>query len=189
MATVSRALLGLGALLLLLVFFFPLWRYDLAAPQYPEGITMTIWVNKLGGQLALVNGLNHYIGMAIIDPDAFAELRFMPWIVAAMCAAGAVAALAGRLPLALAWVGAFGLSALVGLADFYRWLYQFGHNLDPGAPIQVEPFTPPLIGPKTVMNFEVTTYPDAGGLAMILALLLGVAAVVVELRRRRRAAG
>ena len=184
----SRVTVALAALLLLLAYVFPLWRYNLAAPQYPEGISMTIWINRLGGHIHLVNQLNHYIGMKVIDPNGFAELRYMPWVVATFCAAGLAAAVIGRFWAVAAWVGTFLGSGIVGLADFYRWLWHFGHELSPDAPIRIDPFTPPLLGPKTVMNFEVVTFPDVGGIAVIVSLLLGVAVLVVEVRRRRRAA-
>ena len=43
-----------------------------------------------------INGLNHYIGMQAIEPDAIPELRFMPWILAAAIVAGLLVALVGR---------------------------------------------------------------------------------------------
>ena len=63
----SRALIALGALALLLLYVTPLWHVGLKAPQYPEGLGMYIWVNKITGEkphdLNSINGLNHYIGM------------------------------------------------------------------------------------------------------------------------------
>ena len=41
------------------LWFFPMWRIDLAAPQYPEGIYMNIWINDLSGDVEIINGLNH----------------------------------------------------------------------------------------------------------------------------------
>ncbi|MGZ8470316.1 MAG: hypothetical protein ACXWZ7_12980, partial [Gemmatirosa sp.] len=96
----SRLLTALAAVLLLGTFVFPLWRIELEAPQYPEGIGMLIRINTVDGikpnDLQNINGLNHYIGMKAIEPDAIPELRFMPWIVAALSATGLAAALIGR---------------------------------------------------------------------------------------------
>jgi copper chaperone NosL len=57
---------------------------------------------------------------------------------------------------------AFGILAMV---DFYRWEYNYGHNLDPTAPIQVPgmAYQPPLIGFKQLLNFGAYSYPDIGG--------------------------
>lgn len=180
----ASALLVVASLLLLLPFGFPLWRYNLEAPQYPEGISMTIWANKLGGRMALVNGLNHYIGMKEIQAGSFPELALMPWIIGLLSLSGLAMALLRRRAALAAWLAALALFAVLGLADLYHWLYRFGHDLSPDAPIKVDPFTPPLIGPKTVMNFEVVTFPDIGGIAIVLALTLGALALVLEGRRR-----
>ena len=45
------------------VQFVPIWRIDLDAPQYPEGLNLLIYANKLGGNVDIINGLNHYIGI------------------------------------------------------------------------------------------------------------------------------
>jgi copper chaperone NosL len=184
----ARLLVAVAALLPLLAFAFPLWRYDLDAPQYPEGIRMTIWINGLGGRLDLVNGLNHYIGMRTIEPGSFPELTLMPWLVGALCATGLAVALVARRAALMAWLAGFAAFAVVGLADFAWWLYRFGHELSPEAPIAVDPFMPPILGPKSIANFTVTTYPDVGGLALIAALLLGVVVLLLERRGRPPAA-
>ena len=81
----SRVLIAVAALLLAALFVFPLWSVYLNAPQYPEGIGMHIWINTITGvkehDLQNINGLNHYIGMKRIEPDAIPELRLMPFIV------------------------------------------------------------------------------------------------------------
>ena len=97
MTRLSRVLLAIASVLLLGAFLFPLWRIDLVAPQYPEGLGMLIRVNAVTGikpnDLANINGLNHYIGMKPIEPGAIPELRVMPWIIAGLAALGLVGAL------------------------------------------------------------------------------------------------
>ncbi len=63
--------------------------------------------------------------------------------------------------------------------DFYRWEYNYGHNLDPSAAIRVPgmSYQPPLIGYKQLLNFGAYSIPDAGGwifLGVALALIIGV---------------
>ena len=49
MSRLSRVLLAIASVLLLGAFLFPLWRIDLAAPQYPEGLGMLIRINTVSG--------------------------------------------------------------------------------------------------------------------------------------------
>jgi hypothetical protein len=179
----SRLLTALAAVLLLGTFAFPLWRIDLEAPQYPEGIGMLIRVSTVEGikpnDLENINGLNHYIGMKRIEPDAIPELRYMPWIVGALAAAGAGAALVGRRAALVAWLGALLLAGGAGLYDFWRWSYDYGHDLDPNAIIRIPgmAYQPPLIGSKQLLNFVAHSWPDVGGVLAGLAFATGVAAL------------
>ena len=67
-----------SATLLLATFFFPLWQIQLWAPQYPEGLFMSIWTSKLSGDVNNINVLNHYIGMHKILAKDFPELKVLP---------------------------------------------------------------------------------------------------------------
>jgi hypothetical protein len=44
----------------------------------------------------------------------------------------------------------------------YYKLYSFGHNLDPKAPVTVEPFTPVMWGQKQIANFLTDAGPGLG---------------------------
>ena len=70
----ARLLVAVAALLMSLGYVLPLWRIDLIAPQYPEGLGILIKVNTVVGvkeqDLNSINNLNHYIGMQRIEPDA-----------------------------------------------------------------------------------------------------------------------
>jgi copper chaperone NosL len=186
----ARVLVAVAALLLLPMFFTPIWRVYLQAPQYPEGIGMQIWINTVTGikenDLDNINNLNHYIGMKRIEPDAIPELRIMPFIVGALVLTGAAAAALGRRRLAQGWVALFLVVSLAGLADFWKWEYDYGHDLDmENAIIKVPGMTyqPPLIGSKQLLNFTATSIPGPGGIAAMVALGLGVLALVIDRRR------
>ena len=92
MRPVSRVLAVVASLLLAVLYVQPMWRIDLRAPQYPEGLGLRIWINQIRGaaphQLESINGLNHYIGMAPIVPDQIPELRYMPYIVGGLIGLG-----------------------------------------------------------------------------------------------------
>ena len=50
-----------------------MWRIELEAPQYPEGLVLQLHANKIGGDVDIINGLNHYIGMATLHTENFFE--------------------------------------------------------------------------------------------------------------------
>jgi copper chaperone NosL len=70
--------IGVVILFLATLWFFPMWRIDLRAPQYPGGLSMQIWLNDIKGDVDIVNGLNHYIGMKTIHKKDFPEFIFLP---------------------------------------------------------------------------------------------------------------
>ena len=120
----SRVLIATASILLGLVFVFPLWRIELQAPQYPEGLGLFIKISDITGvkkhDLQNINGLNHYIGMKAIEPDSIPELRFMPVFVAVMIAAGLLVAATGNRVLLYVWVAVFLIGAVAGLVDFWQ---------------------------------------------------------------------
>ena len=67
----SKGLLFIVAALFAGALFVPMWRIELQAPQYPEGLVLQLYANKIGGDVAIINGLNHYIGMATLHTENF----------------------------------------------------------------------------------------------------------------------
>jgi hypothetical protein len=190
MSTRARIILAVASLLLALAFILPLWAVYLQAPQYPEGLGMLIRVNNITGMkpndLESINNLNHYIGMKRIEPSSIPELRIMPFVVGALMVLGLAAAGLGRRWMARAWVAVFALVAVAGLADFYKWEYDYGHDLDTENAIIKIPgmnYQPPLLGTKQLLNFRATSIPAPGGYALIASLALGVLAVILDWRR------
>src|SRR5215216_2615039 len=92
----SRIIIALASLALIATYFLPVWFIFLIAPQYPEGLTMNIWLNKINGQVDIINGLNHYIGMKHIKADMFPEFQFLPYIVGFFILLGVTVALTGK---------------------------------------------------------------------------------------------
>ncbi len=191
----SRSALAGASLALLLLYLTPLWHIGLKAPQYPEGLGMYIWLSRITGEkpqdLNSINGLNHYIGMKAIVPESIPELRVMPLVVAALVAGGVLVALLGRRRILYAWAGLFAAGALAGLADFWKWGYQYGHELDPHAAIKIPgmSYQPPLIGSKQLLNFHATSWPASGGWIMILVLAVVITLAVREWRAAPARAG
>jgi copper chaperone NosL len=191
MKSSTRITLVAAALLLGLAYVSPLWHIGLDAPQYPEGIGMYVWIDTITGEkpndLHSINGLNHYIGMKAIVPDAIPELRLMPWVVSTLIALGLAVAGSGRRFLLYLWTAVFGLVAAAGLIDFWYWGYDYGHDLDPTAAIKIPglSYQPPILGSKQLLNFTAHSWPAPGGWAITAALLAGLVVCAIELRRGR----
>ncbi|MEO5568996.1 MAG: hypothetical protein ABIR92_10920 [Gemmatimonadaceae bacterium] len=189
MSRVPRILVAAAALLLGVMFVTPLWSIRLIAPQYPEGLGLLIKLNTISGvkehDLNSINSLNHYIGMRPILPEAIPELKYMPWIVAGLMAGGLLVALVGRRRLLVAWVVAFAAIGAAGMYDFWRWGYDYGHNLDANEAVIVVPgmtYQPPLIGSKQLLNFHATSMPHIGAVAAGVSMLLASVALILAYR-------
>lgn len=179
MKKTSKWIAFVAVLLPLALFLFPLWHITLIAPQYPDGITMYIWVNKITGDspstLQNINILNHYIGMKYIEPDSIPELTYFPYVVIGLVFTGLIGAFTGKPGLMLIWASVFLILGGLGIYDFYLWLYDYGHNLSETAPIKIPDmvYQPPLIGSKMLLNFKADSYPSLGGIAMGVSIFLG----------------
>lgn len=188
MSITAKCITALAALLLIAVLFFPMWKIELSAPQYPEGLELRIYPHKLGGDVEVVNGLNHYIGMRTLHTRDFVEFIVLPWIFGILSFFGLLSIVINRRWFFLLWAGFFFLFAIVAMVDFYRWEYNYGHNLDPAAPIQVPgmSYQPPLIGFKQLLNFGAYSIPDTGGWIFIAAGLLIAYTAFSEIRNLRK---
>lgn len=174
LSVTSRILVAFASGALVTVFFLPVWRIDLFAPQYPEGLKMNIWINGLSGDVDVINGLNHYIGMKHITVGMFPEFKFLPFVVGFYMLLGMAVAITGIRKLLVAYLGLTVIGGMLAMYDFYKWGYDYGHNLDPTAPIQVKglSYQPPLIGHKRLLNFDAYSFPDVGGWIVIAAAIL-----------------
>jgi copper chaperone NosL len=184
MKPLARFYVIAAAILLIGIYIKPLWYIALEAPQYPEGVEMYIWVNKITGKeestLQNINILNHYIGMRAIEPDSIPELKIFPYIGAMLILIGLVVWWKNKPK----WMYSYGflliLLSMLGIFDFWLWEYNYGNNLDPNAAIQVEGMTyqPPLLGSKWLLNFKAISYPHIGGMCLAGANLLMLWAMV-----------
>lgn len=181
----SRIIAIICSLGLIAVLLVPLWRIELSAPQYPEGLVLKIYPHKLGGDVEVINGLNHYIGMRTLHAKDFIEFTVLPYIIGILAFFGLLSAWVNRKWFFVSWVLFFIVFGIVAMADFYRWEYNYGHNLDPTAAIIVPgmAYQPPLIGYKKLLNFGAYSIPDIGGWIFIAVGLLLVIALFLELRR------
>lgn len=171
---IERIIVALASLALIAVYFVPIWRITLFAPQYPEGLIMNIWLNNITGDIDVINGLNHYIGMRKISVAMFPEFEFLGYVVGFYIMLGLVIAAIGNRKV-LFWYIIFTLfGGFFAMYDYYRWGYEYGHNLDDTAPIKVPglSYQPPMLGHKRLLNFDAYSYPDVGGWIIISAASL-----------------
>lgn len=193
MTSRARWLSGIAVVLMASAFLLPLWRVDLIAPQYPEGLGMLIRIDGVEGlkpnDLNSINGLNHYIGMKAIDPDAIPELKWMPWILGTLVVSGILVTVMGRRVPLNVWGAVLMVVLSVGLWDYWRWGYDYGHDIDREHAIIKIPgmtYSPPLIGRKQLLNFTATSWPSSGGIALALAAGLVAVAAADSMRRPAR---
>ena len=177
-------LLLAAATLLAAASILPIWGMVLVSTQYPDGLRMIVYPTRIVGDLAEINALNHYIGMTPITDELFVELRFLQPALLGLAGLAVLAAIMRR----ARWVAWLPLAAMAGLAAGglgamrYR-LWQFGHQLDPSAPITIDPFTPPMVGLNQIAQFASFSYFSWGFFLPLVAGLL--VALVVQADRRQ----
>jgi len=172
--------------------FAPLWKLEMAAPQYPAGLELRIYPYTVEGDIHEVNTLNHYIGMSPIDRAALSDLDWLPFAIGAAALLMLRVAAIGDLRALVDLVALFTYFGAFSFARFAYTLYVFGHNLKSDAPFDMAPFTPVVIGTGKVANFTITSLPSTGAWALsaVGVALMSVLAVSVTgaLRARRSAA-
>jgi hypothetical protein len=185
----SRILTAAAALVLIPAFLFPLWAMTLYSNQFPDGLVLDIYGHKLEGgktpnrdDLKEINSLNHYIGMKELREEDFTEFRWIPFVLGGVILLALRAAIIGKMDKLVDVFMLFTYFGAFSLWSFYRKLYLYGHDLDPTAAVKVPPFTPPIFGHKTLANFEVYTYPQAGAYFMAAVPLLLLLAIVLARR-------
>lgn len=165
----TRVLLAALVLPLALSFTAPLWRISMEAPQYPGGLSMSIYSYKLEGgnngqHVDEINTLNHYIGMHPIDRAALSDLDWLPFAFGLLALLTLRVAAIGNVSALLDLVV---LTVYVSLFAFGRFVFKlwvFGHDLSSDAPVKVEPFMPAVLGTKQIANFTTHSMPALGSL-------------------------
>lgn len=183
-----RLLLLICGIALAVVLVTPIWKINLDAPQYPEGLELKIYASKLGGNVDIINGLNHYIGMKTLHATDFIEFTVLNYIISFFALAFIVTAIINKRKILNLLFFAFVAFGIIAMADFWRWEYNYGHNLDPNAAIIVPgmSYQPPLIGFKQLLNFGAYSIPDIGGWIFIAVGAITLLCFVVEFKRNKQ---
>ena len=165
-----------AAIVLFVSTFFPYWRMEMEAPQYPRGLEMTIYVNRVEGDVQEVDTLNHYIGMRALSEAGELE-RSLSIIAIAALVMLIVAAIFIHNPCALLLTWPVLLYPAIFLADLWYWMQDFGMNLDEKAPLSsiIEPFVPPLLGEGKIAQFKTTAIWESGlWMSVVASILIGL---------------
>ena len=183
----SKVLLVLVGLLFIGSLFVPMWRIELDAPQYPEGLMLQLHANKIGGDVDIINGLNHYIGMATLHTENFFEFKVLPYVFGTFAFISLILVFINNRKAVFGFLITFVLFVILSGIDFYRWNYEYGHNLDPNAAIKVPgmAYQPPLIGYKQLLNFGAYSIPDIGGWMLTGAGILLFVVVLKEFKFKK----
>lgn len=189
----TRVLMALAVLCALAAFQAPLWTMSFESNQYPDPLRLAIHIDHLEGQktqmrddLREINSLNHYIGMRPLLESDFAEFVWLPFVVGFFVLILLRAIVLGSVRDLVDVTALFLYFGLFSAWVFYRRLYEYGHNLDPEAAIDVEPFTPPFFGRVKIANFWIESFPGGGSWALTGLGLLLVAALALAVWKARR---
>jgi copper chaperone NosL len=183
----TRAIIFICGLALIIVLFVPLWQIELNAPQYPEGLVLKMFPDKIAGNVDIINGLNHYIGMKTLHTKDFVEFTVLPYIIIVFAVGCILVAFIKKRKWLSILVTLFILFGVIAMVDFYRWEFNYGHDLNPDAAIQVPgmAYQPPLIGYKKLLNFGAYSVPDIGGWIFVSVGALLLTTLIIELRKKK----
>jgi len=186
----------LASIIMLLLFFLPIWNITLEAPQYPTPLGMNIYINRLADEnpndLQNINLMNHYVGMKNI-PDHLKEFDLFPYVVAFMAFLGLILGLFAKPKWFIFWVILLIVLGILGLYDFYLWEYDYGHNLSPHAAIKFTnsdgspmAYQPPLFGTKEILNFTAHSYPRTGAFILLISMVLATSSFFIGIKKSRK---
>ena len=186
----SRVILLVAAVMIAAALFFPLWKMHLVAPQYAEGLDLYMYAYKIEGgglngqHLHEINNLNHYIGMKPIAQADFMEMRWMPFVFGLIILLILRAVVFGQMANLVDLFAIYCYFGVFSIGSFWYRLYWYGHNLDPKAPMKIEPFTPLLIGVKKIANFKESSFPQLGAYLLTLSVILILVAAWISRKER-----
>ena len=185
-----KGLLAAAAAALILSVYHPYWHIKIKAPQYPQGLSLTVHLNRVEGDVREIDMLNHYIGMRPLQNAAKLERKLaVPGIVLT------ILSLLIDLRRKQRWQFLFMLPLLllpaVFAGDLFLWMRDYGLNLDPRAPLSsaVKPFVPPLIGDGKIAQFNAHAAFMPGFYLSLTAAGLAVLALLLAGKNQKRNSG
>lgn len=184
---------GAGVVLLAIALYawsytLPVWESQIVAPQYPNGLSVRVYLDRVEGDTMEVNILNHYVGMRHVEDMATIERSLSLFMLVFAGSAAVFALTMDR----LGWRTLLALPLVlfpVGMVlDLLGWLYYAGHALDPTSALSmsVKPFMPKLVGYQKVANFHVWSSLGWGTWLQVAASALLARGLLKAWAARRR---
>jgi copper chaperone NosL len=126
--------------------------------------------------------------MKTLHEKDFVEFIVLPYFILFFSIFCLVTALVARKKLLYTLLALFILFGVLAMADFWRWEYNYGHDLNPDAAIIVPgmSYQPPLIGYKQLLNFGAYSMPDIGGWIFILVGLALLTLSILAYRNKSK---
>jgi len=152
----------------------PFWTLNFNAPMFGQKwLKVSVWgTGGVTGPLDQINIANHYVGLSPIEPQNMIEVKLLPiaFIISSVLLALMLFTNMNRRLLIIIY-----LIILLSLPAYFQyWLYNYGHNISSEAAIDIEPFTPLVMGSYQIANFKTTTYFDIGFWLMVIPLILAL---------------
>jgi hypothetical protein len=185
-AILGIAFAAVAAGLLAASLMLPLWQMRMEAPQYrdKEALRVTIFPNKMTGDLGEISVLNQYIGVHI--PSELPQLKWLPIVLIAGGALGVGASFLPRMVRARALVGvgtAVALALAFAAIQAQVQMYDIGHKRDAKTKLaRVKDFTPRVLGTSKLAQFTLTSRLGTGSFLIGGALALQFGAAFVTRR-------
>lgn len=169
-----------------LAFSLPVWNFKFKAPQYPEGLELNVHLMKTTGDVHEIDIINHYIGMQKLEHAAESEKKMVPYVLATLSIFSLALALCSSKW--LAWLLALPMLGFpFGFVTiFYFWLYKFGHELSPAAPVTMDPFTPKILGTGIIGQFKTFAQPSIGFYLIFLAAVCTLIQLYLKSKSRKQ---
>lgn len=159
--------------------------------QFPEPLEILINVDTIKGgteeDIYTINDFNHYIGMKKIKRDSIPELKIMPYILAWMIFGGIITLFYRKVFMIYLGVIDACFVGIAGLFDYYKWLHNFGTDLDKSAPLfnPDTDFQPPLFACKDILNVTTCSWPHFGSYLLFISLALLLYIIYYEKKERK----
>ncbi len=181
----DRTLLFATAAFALLSLLIPWWFISMHAPQYPDGLRVSVSLFNVSGDTAEIDDLNHYIGFRPLDTIAATE-RKMAWLAIPAALLPLLGAFFARRKYAWLTVLPTAVIAPVFVVDLVTWMTYAGHHLDPHAALSnsISPWTPNFLGPGGVGQFRTFAMFDPGFLFAAAATICAIVIVARVVRGR-----
>ncbi len=170
---IPNAIFTIAGLILVASTFLPYWRMDMTAPQYPKGLYVNVYVNRLEGDMKEIDALNHYLGMPPLNEGGQLERSLSLFAIVSL---GLILAASVFVHNRLALLLALPMLAFpfIFLADLWYILYSYGHSIDPQSALgsAIKPFTPPLVGEGAIGQFGTISTLETGFYLAVLAAVV-----------------